>query len=214
MRILADLLWWKRLCRFFNGSMRIIEDCYPYPMVSDSSLKGFGVYRNDDWAAGVWNDDVYLPITSQCNHVVSKPLCESFECDNINVLELWPIVVGLKRWALHLRNKSLFVFTDNTVMFMLLNGDSVNATCCRWIREIFWLTAIYNINIIPKYINTNSNLVADTLSRLLYPNTAAHVKELLCGSNLCCLDLLFRACRSIGARPEGKGRDLSHELAV
>ena len=101
-----------------------------------------------------------------------------FEDDNINVLELWPIVVGLNRRALHLRNKSLFVFTDNTqVMFMLLHGNSVNATCCRWIREIFWLTAIFNINIIPKYINTNSHLVADTLSRLLYPNIAAHVKS-------------------------------------
>ena len=101
-------------------------------------------------------------------------------------------MVGLKRWASGLKNKSLIVFTDNTqVMFMLLNGGSVNECCCNWIRDIFWLTAIYNIDLIPKYINTKSNLVAATLSRIVYPQTSKRVVEFLYGSNLCCLDLLF-----------------------
>ena len=114
-----DLRWWKKLCLFFNGSMKIVKEQHQYPMVSDSSLKGFAVYMGSDWAAGVWNDDDYIGVISECNHVVSKPLCEEFEVDNINVLELWPIVVGLKRWAHLLKNKSILVFTDNTqVMFM------------------------------------------------------------------------------------------------
>ena len=202
-----DLRWWKRFCKFFNGSMRIVEDAHDHPMVSDSSLKGFAVYMNDDWVAGVWDDNDYINVVSPCSHVGSRPLMENFEKDNINVLELWPIVVGLKRWANLLKNKSLDVFTDNTqVMFMLLNGGSVNKCCCNWLREIFWLTAIYNIKLTPKYINTKSNLVADTLSRVIYPATASKIVEYLYGSNLCCLDLLFESCRA--SQPGGSRREI------
>ena len=190
-----DLRWWKRFCVFFNGSRKIVKENYQYPMVSDSSLKGFAVYLGSDWAAGVWHDEDYLKLRSDCNHIVSKPLLEDFETDNINVLELWPIVVGLKRWAHLFKDMSILVFTDNTqVMFMLINGSSVNETCCKWIREIFWITAIYNIEIIPKYINTRANLVADTLSRLPYPETAKNVISYLANSQLCCLDSLFQIC--------------------
>ena len=206
-RVKDDLRWWRKFCRYFNGSMKMIENVYEFPMVSDSSFKGFAVYLNEDWAAGVWSDDDFIGVVSPCQHIVSKPLLERFESDNINVLELWPIVVGLRRWAPYLKNRSLIVFTDNTqVMFMLLNGGSVNECCCNWIREIFWLTAIYNIDLIPKYINTKSNLVADTLSRVAYPQTSKRVVEFLLGSNLCCLDLLFGFCRNdqqTGARREG-----------
>ena len=192
-----DLRWWKRLCKFFNGSMRIVEQPFAFPMVSDSSLKGFAVYLNDDWVAGVWDDKDFINIVSSCCHVASKPLLDKFEKDNINVLELWPIVVGLKRWAYLFKNKSLDVVTDNTqVMFMLLNGGSINKCCCNWIREIFWITAIYNIKLVPKYINTKSNLVADTLSRMMYPETSSKIVELLNGSNLCCIDLLFGSSRA------------------
>lgn len=44
---------------------------------------------------------------------------------NINVLELWPIVVGLQEWATQLRGHTVSLLTDNTqVMFMLKNGVS------------------------------------------------------------------------------------------
>ena len=65
-------------------------------MVSDSSLRGFAVYLGSDWAAGTWEDRFSINIVSECNHVVGRPFAEIFEHDNINVLELWPILnVGL-----------------------------------------------------------------------------------------------------------------------
>ena len=139
------------------------------PIVSDSSLKGFGVYMGTDWCAGPWDDVDYILLSSPCNHVVSRPLCESFDSGNINVLEFWPILVGVKRWAHLLRDRKTVVYTDNTqVMYMLLNGRSSNVTCMQWIRELFWICAIYNIELEPKYIDTKSNIVADTLSRIPY----------------------------------------------
>ena len=96
------------------------------------------MYMGADWAAGIWSDDYSINVVSDCNHVVGRPFCEPFNSGNINVLELWPILVGLKRWASTLKNRSLMVFTDNTqVMFMLINGCSSNLTCMNWVREFF-----------------------------------------------------------------------------
>ena len=68
-----------------------------------------------------------------------------------------------------LSNKSVLMFTDNTqVMSMLSKGKSSNSACMAWIREIFWICVIYNIKLNPRYVNTKCNLVADTLSRMLY----------------------------------------------
>ena len=187
----AYLEWWLNLSKYFNGSSKIVKEISIDPIVSDSSLKGFGVYMGTDWCAGTWDDDDYILLSSNCSHVVSRPLCESFDNNNINVLEFWPILVGVKRWAHLLRDKKTVVFTDNTqVMYMLLNGRSSNATCMQWIRELFWICAIYNIDLEPKYINTKDNVVADTLSRIPYCNVSSKLEMLLCGVSLCCL----RAC--------------------
>ena len=119
----ADLKWWCRLIDNFNGSSKMIKDNYCYPMVSDSPLRRFAVYLGSDWAAGTWSDDHCVRLRSDCNHVVLRPVTEFFDPLNINILELWPIMVGLKRWSKILTEKAIWVFTDNTqVMYMLLNG--------------------------------------------------------------------------------------------
>lgn len=49
---------------------------------------------------------------------------------------------------------------------MLIKGVSYNATCRNWLREIFWVCVVYNIHLIPEYISTENNFVADALSRI------------------------------------------------
>ena len=117
----SDLKWWLHLCKYFNGSSRMVKDEFHHAMVSDSSLKGFGVYLGQDWCAGTWSDLDCIPLTSSCNHIVCRPLVEEFDHTNINVLEPWPILVGFKRWMNLLRDKKFVVFTDNTqVMYINL----------------------------------------------------------------------------------------------
>ena len=205
----ADLSWWKRLCTMFNGKSKLVKDSHDVPMVSDASFKGFGVYLGTDWCAGTWDDNDHILLSSDCNHIVTKPLADDVEFDNINVLEFWPILIGIKRWASVLRDKNVVVYTDNTqVMFMLLNGRSSNVNCMRWIRELFWTCAIYNIEITPKYINTDSNVIADTLSRIPYSQVSSKLEKLIGDSKLCCLNLLFENYRDRPARSKQAGRNL------
>ena len=142
----ADLRWWDRLCSYFNGICKMVKFVHEHAMVSDASFKG---YMASDWCAGVWDLEDNIPLTSVCNHVAPPPFAVNLSEESINVLELWPVLVGVKRWSHLLRNRSVVIFTDNTqVLFMLLNGKSSNVICMQWIRELFWICAIFNINII------------------------------------------------------------------
>ena len=63
------------------------------------------------------------------------------------------------------------------------------------VARIFWLTKILNIRIVAKYVSTKSNLVADTLSRLVYIKSEIEARKCLEGSMLCCIDTVFQYCR-------------------
>ena len=158
-----DLDWWLKFCATLNGKRKIEYEEYPIPLISDPSLKGFAVYKGKEWLGGTWEGEKALG-NSSCGHITSPPGMDTYDRSNINELELWPILEGLRCWYPEFKGKSITIFTDNTqVMYMLRKGTSTNSTCMEWLREIFWITKIFNIRIVAKYVNTKSNLVADTL---------------------------------------------------
>ena len=127
-----------------------------------------------------------------CPHHVQAPSNKSLFDNQINVLELWPILASLIKWGLSHRDKSWIMFTDNTqVQCMLLTGRSKNINCMHWLREIFWRMVFLNIQIIPKRVSTSDNCTADALSRLpalKYVNKCASLNEIF--SNCCASRIL------------------------
>ena len=56
-------------------------------------------------------------------------MLDKYDPKNINELELWPILVGVKTWLSELKHKSVQIYTDNTQVFhMIRKGVSSNAT--------------------------------------------------------------------------------------
>ena len=193
-----DLKWWANFAKTFNGKKKMIYPEYELPLVSDSSLKGFAIYKGEEWLAGSWDDSLKLD-NDKCNHIISSPSFDDYDKTNINELELWPIISGLRVWYPDLKGKSVSIFTDNTQVYhMVRKGTSSNKTCMQWLREIFWICKIYKIRLVPYYINTKNNLVADTLSRLLYIKGESEAKKCLNGTGLCCLQKIFDCCRKPG----------------
>ena len=75
-------------------------------------------------------------------------------------------------------------------MYMLRKGTSTYSTCMEWLRELF-----FNIRLVVKYVNTKSNLIADTLSRVMYLKSEGEARKCLQGTLLCCIKNLFTYCR-------------------
>ena len=168
-----DLSWWLAFCGVFNGKACIIRQVHPLPIYSDASFKGFGAWLGKDFLYGFWDSEDSCPLLdSDCSHLTGPPMVPTKR--NINVYELWPLVVGLKRWGNFFKNSRLHFVTDNMQVLAMVNtGRSSNPTCMSWLREMFWLCFLMNIDIFATYIASNDNVLADALSRVPYPGVAS-----------------------------------------
>ena len=202
--IRADLSWWLNFCECFNGRACIIKDLCPIPLYSDSSFKGFGAWMGLDWLAGCWlEQDLPLAFDFGCSHKCEPPVFDTAP-KNINVLELWPVVLGIRRWGPFFKNCYLHMVTDNMqVLAMLCTGRSANKMCMSWLREIFWMCFIWNIDITSSYIKSADNHLADALSRLSYGGVPSSCDSLLYNLNMCCSS----PARLSTSTPEGSPED-------
>ena len=188
--ILADFHWWLSFCNTFNGKACIIRDMYPIPLYSDASFTGFGAWMGLNWIFGLWEGQSMIDhLDSRCDHLQPPPAFDTAQ-KNINVYELWPVVVGIKRWAPFFRNTRLHVVTDNMQVLAMLNtGRSSNKTCMTWLREVFWVCFVYNVDVHASYIRSADNILADAISRIAYHGVAAKCSSLLQDLNMCCSHL-------------------------
>ena len=49
---------------------------------NQGSLKGFAIYKNQDWLAGSWDGKIELD--TECSHVVPPPVLDIYDPTNIN----------------------------------------------------------------------------------------------------------------------------------
>ena len=185
--ILSDFEWWLALCHVFNGRACMIQGVHPSPIVSDSSFLGFGAWAGQDWLAGFWShNDIPDDFQTGCSHLAAPPTFDHVP-KNINVYELWSVVAALHRWAPSYKNSCLHVITDNMQVLAMLNtGRSANKTCMTWLRELYWICFVNNIDIFATYIKSSENILADALSRAAYPGMVAKCSQLLIDTNMCC----------------------------
>ena len=216
--ILADFEWWLAFCHVFNGRACMIKGVHPVPIVSDSSFHGFGAWAGQDWIAGFWNEET-IPQDFQtgCGHLAPPPVFDKAP-KNINVYELWPVVAGLHRWAPAYKNSRLHVITDNMQVLAMLNtGRSINKTCMTWLRELYWICFVNNIDIFATYIKSSDNVLADALSRAAYPGMVTKCSQLLTDSHMCCSSTSSQGLPSIGdstaTPPEGGPGEVYQEVS-
>ena len=143
----------------------------------DASGTGFGAVTGSDWLAGAWTkdlDSVYDCHTHFC-------YCPGDEIpDNINVRELYPLVEALWRWGPSWRDRKVICMSDNTQVVAGVNsGKSDNLVAMKILRRIFWLTVLFNCQMVCVHIPGKHNVVADALSRLVESNSKVPV-------GLCC----------------------------
>lgn len=83
-------------------------------MTSDSSLSGYRVYLAQDLVLSTWSGNEFPIQFDNCRHICPTPTLAPEDSMNINVLELWLVLVGLDRWCHILKDTTLRVRVANT----------------------------------------------------------------------------------------------------
>ena len=148
--MLADLDWWMRVGPKLNGIFPIKDDRPVTSLVTDAcTIGGAGVFEGD-WFYVNWQQD-----------------CPEMANLHINYKEALCVVLAARRWAPWWCNKKIVVYTDSMVARgMLAKARAKDSCMVTALKELFMLSAIYNFQIIPRYIVGKDNLLADRISRI------------------------------------------------
>ena len=165
--LFPDLGGWSKLFETFNGTAKVIKSLLTASgyAATDSSMSGFGGVWSDDWFVGVWDGSLSKELDVPSHHLENPP--DSYHSSmNINILELWPVLTAANRWGVLWRDKKVRILTDNTQVVQMINtGRSSSVECMFWIRELFWISVLYNFHLVASHISTDCNVVPDYLSR-------------------------------------------------
>ena len=157
-----DLLWWIEFSKLFNGVSSLIHYNYGQgpSIFTDSSFSGYGLIMGHQWRAGYFNNNDlpmgYNFLNQRHNHWVNYDL----DIMNINVLELFPVLLAVREFSHVWANQHIVCYTDNTQVVAGINkGTSANIHCMSMLREIFWFSATYNFHITCRHIPVVWHLV-------------------------------------------------------
>ena len=170
--------------RIFNGKAKMISNKPSdiFCVFTDASMSGFGAHLGYDWLAGVWHEGL-LDVPD--HHFSPRP-GEWDPGSDINLLEFWPVVAACIRWGRQMRDSRVVIYTDNTQVQQVINtGRSASIRCMWWVRELFWICAVFNIHLTSRRVQGVSNISADFFSRISDPKMLV-VPPQLWGS-FCCL---------------------------
>ena len=145
-----DLRWWRAFLSTFHGKTWLHPTSQWVNVYVDASLTGGGRLWGKDWAYTHWESE-----TPEANKA------------HINVKEIMSIGLAVRRWVPRWRNASVVIHMDNITAKAAVNkGTTQSNTGMTVVREIFWLSTLYNFKIKAVHIPGKLNVFADAISRL------------------------------------------------
>ena len=104
---------------------------------------------------------------------------------HINVKELAAVVLAAQRWGTLWANKHVVVLSDNSTTVARINrGSSLSVLLIKYLRHIFWLSAVFNFCLKAVHVLGEDNVLADRIYRLHEPEARQYLTILLALSPL------------------------------
>ena len=151
---------------------------------SDACNTGCGFTFNNDWGYIQWAID-----------------CPELTTLHINYKETLAAIFAAIRWAPDLASQRVCFHVDNQTARAILNkGTCRNKTVMMYIRQLFWLSAIYNFKIQAIYLPGKLNVWADAVSRLTQKG--------------CCMWVLSVVAQEAGVLPREAIPQLIYHLSM
>ena len=118
------------------------------PLCLDASLTGIGA---------IWDNRVYA---------APVPSIPGFALEIVH-LEMWNIVIALRLWGNLWKHGSVVVHCDNEAcVYVIATSRTKDPFLALCIRNLWLITAFYDISLQVQHIRGKNNAQADTLSRL------------------------------------------------
>ena len=151
--VLLDIRYFIHWSMSFNGVTFFpsMEKATPQTSVyTDASLSAGAAYHNGDFTYSFWAADMPL-----------------IAAEHIYIKELGAILLAFRRWCNSWKYRTVHVFTDNKgAEWALRKGRTRNCNANNILKEILWISAWCNINILVHYVTSKNNRIADALSRI------------------------------------------------
>ena len=180
----ADLQWWVNFLKIFNGKALMLSKAPICDVESDACNTGCGFTFNNDWGYIQWAMD-----------------CPELTTLHINYKETLAAIFAAFRWAPHWANQRVCFHVDNQTARAILNkGTCRNKTVMMYLRQLFWLSAIYNFKIQAIYLPGKLNVWADAVSRLTQKG--------------CCMWVLSVVAQEAGVLPREAIPQLIYHLSM
>lgn len=141
----SDVLWWLRFLRKWNGISLIgkLEEAYA---ATDAAKFGFGAWTGDQFLFGAWASNE-IP-------------------EHSNWKELRTVLLAVSTWGELWRGKRVTIGCDNMPSVAICKrGYSRSPKLAKLMRQLFWLSTSYDIDLNLTHIAGVSNNFADFLSR-------------------------------------------------
>ena len=145
-----DLIWFVKFLERFNGTALIRSQfVHTVTILVDACLIGAGsIWKGTAFCSYKWPD-----------FVLGWNV-------NINELELFNVVVTIRKWKEKLQGKTILVLCDNkTSVMSLFSGKTKNDFMAACLREMWYLASTNDMFIKCEHIAGSANNEADLLSR-------------------------------------------------
>ncbi len=141
----------------------LTSKCEKAVLMSDACNEGAGMFTGGDWHYVSWRADA--------PHLASL---------HINHKEVMAVLLAFERWAPVWQNKEVTVLTDSMVAKAVLNrGSCRNARVMDKLRDIFWLSVIYNFKLRAIHIPGKLMCLPDAISRIHETGQIPYIVSLL-----------------------------------
>ena len=158
----ADLLWWKTFLEDWNGIslLRHVADRQIKYIWTDASGKfGLGGYMLERPGMAVHN-------------IFSTRVATRHIRKDIQFKEMQAVNYALQLWLDQLRGTKVVLYCDNDACVHGLSKLSIRGLAMGPLRQIATTMAEYDILLVPTWIPTHANQLADDLSRFRYRKIA------------------------------------------
>jgi hypothetical protein len=163
--IRADLTWWHRFLLHWNGIrlLRLVEERPTHFLWTDASTNfGLGGYILDHRAQPVSIDHVFAA------RVPSRGQAK----DDIQFREMLAIKFAFKRFLPRLAGSLVTAHCDNEAVCHGLRKSTIHGPAISPLRELALLLAAHDIIVVPIWISSEENTLADLLSRFRFKKIA------------------------------------------